>query len=336
MGLIVEHYKPRLWSITGGRVMVVTDLHGNWDIYRRYRDHFVNLYDSQDVDGLILTGDMIHAQAPTNDQSVEIVLDIIQLRQNYGTDVLYLCGNHELPHIYGISLAKGNRVYTPDFEQAMERSGNRDKIISLFDSLPFYLRTRAGVSLTHAGAPAILTDPTAVERLFDWSHQWLLQWAEEQMGTEDIEELRAGYAKLHDNVPYHLLAQYFLAIAGPDDPRYNHLLRGFMASSHPWFEQLLWPALFTRNEEDYGVADYRIFLDSLLQALSTDFSPQHTLVAGHMTIRGGYKIIAGNHLRLASGHHARPQNAGNYLIFDAGEPSRSPDDLRRGIGSVFR
>jgi hypothetical protein len=336
MRLTLEHTKPRLWSITGGRAMVVTDLHGNWETYCRYRDLFIDLYNGEQVDGLVLTGDIIHSEEPDQDHSLEIVLDILRLRQTYGNDIVYLCGNHELPHIYSISLAKGERVYTPDFEEALENSGRRDEVITLFDSLPFYLRTQAGVSLTHAGAPAIITTPVAAERLFSWSHQSLLAWAEEQMAAGDIDELRAGYAKLHNNVPYHLLAEYLLAVSGPDDPRYNHLLRGFMSSSHPWFDELLWSAMFTRNEDQYGVADYRIFLDALLQALSVDFAPQHKLIAGHMTIRGGYKIIADNHLRLASSHHARPQEAGQYLIFDTGQPISSMDALLRGLGSVFR
>ena len=34
---------PRLWSLEAGVAMVVTDLHGDWDLYVRYRDHFLGL-----------------------------------------------------------------------------------------------------------------------------------------------------------------------------------------------------------------------------------------------------------------------------------------------------
>ena len=53
---------PRLWSIEAGRVMVVTDLHGDWDAYRRYRDCFVDLRSKNLADWLIFTGDLIHSR----------------------------------------------------------------------------------------------------------------------------------------------------------------------------------------------------------------------------------------------------------------------------------
>jgi hypothetical protein len=136
-------------------------------------------------------------------------------------------------------------------------------------------------------------------------------------------------------MPYDVLARYFLAVSGPEDPRFDDLLRGFIASSHPRFERLLWPALFTRNEKQYGAADYGIFLDALLQSLSVNFVSQHSLVAGHMPVRGGHKIVSKRHFRLASGEHANPKRAGGYLLFDAGQPVKKTEDLLSGLGTVF-
>jgi hypothetical protein len=326
---------PRLLTLTEGSAMVVTDLHGDWDAYSRYRDRFVQLQAGGQADCLILTGDLIHAEDPEHDRSLEIVLNVLSLRQTYGDAIIYLCGNHEMPHIYSISLAKGERIYTPDFEEALVRSGRRAEIIELLMQLPFYVRTQAGVSLAHAGAASAFTNAANVERIFNWDHEELLAWAEEVLAEQDLAELRIGYARQNSNVPYHLLAQYFLAVTGPDDPRFNDLLRGFVVSSHPWFDTLLWPALFTRNEEDYGLGDYAIFLDALLQALSQDFAPQQVLVAGHMTINGGYTLVADRHLRLASARHARPQKAGRYLLFDTARPIKNAEALLRGLGTVF-
>jgi hypothetical protein len=336
MSFSLEKNAPRLWSLVAGRAMVVTDIHGNWDAYCRYRDRFIQLQSQGLVECLIFTGDLIHAEDPAQDRSIEIVLDILSLRRQYGDAIIYLCGNHELPHIYGISLAKGDRVFTPDFEKAMVASGRRTEIIALFQSLPFYIRTAAGVSVTHAGAPAIIAEPETPGRLFNWSHQSILQWADGVIINEDIEALRTGYERHHGNIPYHLLARYFLAVSGPEDPRFDDLLRGFVASSHPWFEELLWPALFTRNEQQYGSTDYGIFLDALLQALSADFSPQHTLVAGHIPVRGGYEIVAKRHFRLASAEHANPNHAGNYLLFDSAQPVQKAEKLRSGLGTVYK
>ena len=335
MAFSVTQSYPRLWSIEAGKLMVVTDLHGDWDAYRRYRDRFVNLHASDQADALIFTGDLIHSETPETDKSLEIVLDVVKLKAIYGQAIIYLCGNHELPHIYGINLAKGQRVYTPDFEKALTQSQNREKIISLFDSLPFYIRTRAGVTVAHSGAAALMTDSNHVSNLLTWSHQELLTWADETLAPEELSALRNGYARMHEGIPYDTLARYYLAVSGPDDPRYNDLLRGFVASSYPTFDQILWSALFTRCEREYGLADYSIFLDAMLQHLSADFFPQLALVAGHVKVRGGYEIVGKHHLRLASGHHATPRAAGQYLVFDAAQPIEGVKTLLPALGSVF-
>ena len=317
--------------------MVVTDLHGDWDAYRRYRDRFVDLQAGGRADVLIFTGDLIHAEGTQVDRSLEIVLDVMALQAVYGPAILYFCGNHELPHIYGTSLAKGQRVYTPEFEKALAASGRRTEVMALFDSLPFYLRTQAGVSLTHAGASVPMTDPANALKLFNWSHQQLLVWAEKVIAGEDVEALRTGYANSNQGIPYDILAHYFLAVSGPDDPRYDHLLRAFFAGNHPFFTRLLWPALFTRCENEYGRADYLIFLEAFLKALSADFSPQQFLVAGHIPLKkGGYQIIAKQHLRLASAEHATPREAGHYLLFDTAQPIQDIKALVNNLGSVYR
>ena len=63
-----------------------------------------------------LTGDLIHADPPIQDNSLPIILDILKLRAIYAEAIIYLCGNHELPHIYGFGLSRGKREYTPAFE----------------------------------------------------------------------------------------------------------------------------------------------------------------------------------------------------------------------------
>ena len=81
----------RVVDLTEGQAMVVTDLHGDWDAYRRYRDSFFQLRDLGQADILIFAGDMIHASAPAHqDKSVEIVLDIIELKKELGDNLIYL------------------------------------------------------------------------------------------------------------------------------------------------------------------------------------------------------------------------------------------------------
>jgi hypothetical protein len=334
MSLAFSKSFPRLWSLESGTAMVVTDLHGDWDAYRRYRDRFVKLQAKNWVDCIIFTGDLIHSSLSGQpDNSVQIVLDVLALQAIYGSAVIYLCGNHEMPHIYSIGLAKGDKDYTPAFEAALSQSGWRTEVTDLFDTLPFYIRTPAGVSLAHAGAPAAMADSRNALRIFNWSHQNLLSWAQESLAGADVDAMRCAYAKLNQAESYEALARHYLAVAGPDDSRYDHLLRGFLTTTAPGFE-LLWSALFTRCEEEYG-ADYAIFLDAMLRELSIGFVPQRFLVSGHMNTPSGHRVIDRVQLRLASAWHARPREAGQYLIFDVARSIQSVEDLLVRLDSVF-
>jgi hypothetical protein len=327
---------PRLWSLDAGVAMVVTDLHGDWDAYQRYRDRFVDLQAKGRADCLVFTGDLIHRESPTApDHSLEIVLDVLALQATYGEVVIYLCGNHELPHIYGFGLSKGAREYTPGFEAVLSQSSHRSTVVNLFYTLPFFVRTAAGVSLTHAGTSAVMTDAQSMSKLFRWSHREQLAQAGALLADQDIAGLQRAYAMLSLAESYDALARHYLAVTGPDDPRYNDLLRGLFATTSPDY-RLVRSALFTRCEQEYGVAEYSILLAAMLQHLSAGYVPQQVLVAGHMAIPNGYQVIAEQHLRLASACHATPREAGLYLLFGTARPIEGIADLLAGLYSVYQ
>jgi hypothetical protein len=144
---------------------------------------------------------------------------------------------------------------------------------------------------------------------------------------EQRPSMRAGYAKLVGE-PYNEMARYYLSVTGPDDPRYDDLLIGFVAGSQPDFE-LLWAALFNRNEQEYG-RDYGIFLDVLLEGLSDGYHRQEVLVTGHIRCKGGYAVVADRQLRLASGPHALPRRSARCLLFDVARPVRGVNELVEG------
>jgi Icc-related predicted phosphoesterase len=316
--------------------MIITDLHGDWDAYRRYRDRFVDLQAGGRADYLIFTGDLIHAESSTAaDHSLKIVLDVLTLQATYGQAIIYLCGNHELPHIYGFGLAKGAREFTPAFEAALSSGSDRSAVIGLLQSLPFYLRTAAGVSLTHAGAAPGLTDRQSARKLFTWDHLAQLAHVDSILADQDMPTLRRAYAKLSGAESYEVLAQYYLAVEGPDDPRYDDLLRGALVTTKTDF-QLLYTALFTKCEQEYDLPKYSKMLAGLLRHLSIDYVPQRVLVAGHMNIRNkGYRIVTPRHLRLASGIHATPRKAARYLLFDTAQPVADIEDLLAGLNTVY-
>jgi hypothetical protein len=322
----------RVVGLEAGVAMVVADLHGDWDTYSRYRDRFLSLRAHGQADYLIFTGDLIHGQGePYQDRSLDILLDILALRRTLGEHLIYLLGNHELPHIYGIILQKGERVLTPPFEAALGE--HRAAVISLFESLPFYVRTRSGTAITHAGAAAEMSHPGAALRVFNYSHRRILDEAAGALPQEQRPALRGGFGKLCGE-DYDTMARTNLAVSGPGDPRYDDLLVGFLASTLPDFK-LLWEALFTRNEQQYGEPNYAIFLDALLRDLSVGFHRQEVLVTGHIPCRDGYALIARRQLRLTSGAQAHPLRAARYLRFDLEKRVQHADELVPGLESVF-
>jgi hypothetical protein len=329
----------RVVSLDAGVAMVVTDLHGDWDAYSRYRDRFLTLQAQGSADYLILAGDLIHSEGVLHtDRSVDIVLDLLKLRQALGERLIYLLGNHELPHLYGIPLQKGAHLYTPTFEAAMGE--HRRAILTLFDSLPFYVRTRAGVSICHAGATAEMDAPGAAARLFWYSHRRIMGDVAASLPVDQRSLLRVWFGRV-SGVPYQDMARRYLAVSGPDDPRYDDLLIGMVASgmysvtAHPDFD-LLWAAFFTRNEGDYGRRGYAVYLNALLRELAAEFCPQEVLVTGHIVCQGGYTLVTDRQLRLASGSHARPHQAACCLLFDVEKPVRRADELLSGLENLFK
>lgn len=326
---------PRLWSLDAGVIMAVTDLHGDWDAYQRYRDRFVDLQAKGKADCLVFAGDLIHRDVPSApDHSLEMVLDVLELRATYGKAIIYLCGNHELPHIYGFGLSKGKIEYTPAFEAALSQSTCRSAVVDLFRSLPFYLRTAAGVSLAHAGASKALMDGQSASKLFDWSHRQLLSEVDVLLAAKDVAALRRAYARLSQVETYDVLARHYLSVTGSDDPRYDDMLRGFFAVTSPDYP-LLRSALFSRCEQEYGLPGYARMLAVGLEHLSVEYVPQQVLVAGHMATVDGHQIVAGRHLRLASACHATPREAGLYLLFDATRPIQEAADLLKDLHNVY-
>ena len=334
MPLILTRTFSRLWSLDAGTAMVVTDLHGDWNVYQLYRDRFINLHANGQADCLIFTGDLIHSDSPDRDDSLPIILDLLKLRAAYGQAIIYLCGNHELPHIYSFGLSRGKREYTPGFEAALSSSSHRIEVIQLLRELPFFIRTAAGVSITHAGAAKVMDDANNAAKIFMWDHLQKITEADAFLASQNIDGLRRAYARLSQAQSYEQLAEHYLAVSGPNDPHFDDLLRGFVVTTNPDF-QLLYAALFTRCEQEYGFDEYVEILRQVLQRLSTDYAPQQVLVAGHLAAQNGFQLVTKNHLRLASGSHAQPRKSGRYLLFDITHPVSQSADLLAGLHNIY-
>lgn len=322
----------RVVDLETGRAMVVTDLHGDWDAYRRYRDHFMALHERGEADYLFILGDLIHRTSPPEaDRSLDIVLDLIALKVELGDSLIVLLGNHELAHVYSIPISKGKQLYTPRFERVM--GSHRTEIIDFFDRLPFYIRTQAGVTLAHAGATSVISERDARKRLFTFSHQDILEETAVSLPMAERPYKRRQLAKRY-GLSYDELARTYFAVSPDEFHRYDDFLIGATAmEQHPDCD-LLWSAIFNKNEYEYGRQPYTLILDAMLHDFSTGFHPQRVMVTGHIDVEGGHAII-GRQLRLASAKHANPREAGQYLLFDLDERISKAEDLLPGLDSVF-
>jgi hypothetical protein len=305
----------RVFEVESGTVMVVTDLHGDWAFYRGYRDLFLRRREQNKAHTLVIAGDFIHSEGPVEqDRSLDIVLDLMELQRVLGPALIVLLGNHEMPHIYHSPLAKGEHIYTPRFESVL--GTHRQEVISFFDSLPIYVRTKAGVSICHAGAFAEVHDPAAMDQLRYFSHKSLLRYAEERL-TDEIRQVLRQTVGDEMGISYAEVVRHYLAVESLEDSRYDDYLLGVVASQHPDFH-VLWSALFSSNEMQYGRTAYANHVKGLLSALSEGYTTQCVLVTGHIGCRGGYSVLASNRqLRLASGVHAHPKTSARALVFDA-------------------
>jgi hypothetical protein len=323
----------RVVELNEGKALVVTDLHGDGDAYRRYRDLYLRLRREQQVDYFILLGDLIHHEGPPEtDASLRMIQDVMTLKAQYGDHIILLLGNHEFPHLYAFPLMRGRTEYTPRFEAALGEW--REPVLDFLRGAPFFVRTRSGVLLTHAGGAAPLGEDASFEAVVNVDHDAL--WAEGRRllpAGSQRQKLRRQVADAY-GYPYDELIKHYLAVSGPDDPRYDDFLIGQMVMKKPLFEAL-WETLFSRNEYEYGPAAYRAIVRRQLERFSRDFAPQRVLVSGHIAVNGGREIVDEAHLRLASAAHAKPREAGRGLLLDVGQRVEDADQLLRQLVDVF-
>jgi hypothetical protein len=323
----------RFLNLTEGTAFIVSDLHGDRDAFARCLAHFYRLHRRGDAQHLIFLGDVIHGRGPAEqDASVGMILDILALQEELGHSVVMLLGNHEMPHIYGVTLSKGDEDYTPRFEQSL--GAHREAVIGLFKRLPFLVRTAAGVMLSHAG-PSMDVIAFA-DRLRAYDHCAVLDEANQMLSElSPIEDAYRMFGAQY-GAPYEQLARSVLAVSGPSDPRYSDLLRGFIIGQRSRTFNMLWDLLFTRNEYGLNAGAYMNGCTRFLEAFGVDApAPQRVMVSGHIGTRGGHSIINAHHLRLSSAAHAHPREAGEYLLLDCARPVQTADALQPWLRPVF-
>jgi hypothetical protein len=325
----------RYLNVRSGNLMVVADLHGDGDAFDRYVETFLAMRDAGDADRLVILGDLIHGYGDEeSDHSIRMILRVIELQERFGKDVIImLLGNHEMPHIYSVSLAKGELEFTPRFERSMGE--HREQIVSFLKTLPFAIRTANGVLLTHAGPDE--SSINRIERLRHFNHDDLINEANQTLAQQDdLEKVYETYATLTGH-SYQELALSYLGVEGPEDPRYPHLMRALFISERDHRFAVLWDFLFTQNERGLVPDTYEQICRRYLDAFTMGGpGPQRVCVSGHIVVpSGGFVAVNARHFRIASAAHARPRELGVYLMLENGISIEQASDLEPLVRSVF-
>ncbi|MBR5503134.1 MAG: metallophosphoesterase [Methanobrevibacter sp.] len=134
-----------------GRLMVVSDLHGNLKDYESY----INLWDMEDSDfHIVFLGDLIHSPY-FNDKSIEILDDVIEKDKEY-SNFHALLGNHEWAHITHRDIYKNGENIREEFEHLVSyKKGfiepSITEYIKFFKTMPYFVQTENGLFISHAG-----------------------------------------------------------------------------------------------------------------------------------------------------------------------------------------
>lgn len=329
----------RIPNLSAGRVMVTTDMHGDWQNFERLYTLFQHHRDRGEADVWVICGDMVHrADAAWEDASYEILEALIGLQAELGSQVvILLLGNHELPHIYDVMFNRANSplIYNAPLEHSITQHDTagtgrypRARFERLLRDLPFYVTTNAGVTLSHAGAPPFSGSAEWLEIIREFDHDALLRLADDKLRAYDL-------TKLKRNDTYRQQARDFLAVEDVNDARFTNLLRAHILQEEDLFA-LLWETFFVAHERDNPPA-YQRQVSALLANLShLAPQPQRVLVAGHVLVNHGMQVISPQKLRIASGAHALPYEQAKYLLFDASQPMKDAKTLAEGLRPVWQ
>lgn len=273
-------------DIDKGRIMLVSDIHGNIHDFERIINTFIKLKKKKEIDYLIFMGDMIHAYPNKNrkDESVLIIDRLIAMNANMpGSDVLCMLGNHEFVHIYNIELLKGKLEFAKYFEWKIAEQ--RAKYIEFFMNMPLVIRTQGGTMIHHAGASDIYS--MDIYSCFDLEFLKLFNHRNNKF-TNHIDSINIYDAGIGEQ---------------------------FM---NTFFGIYLWKSLSNGNEREFG-SDYEAYINDFLNMMSKDriSNPMNILVTGHIGVDYGAETVYNNQLRLCTSEGCLRDLEKKYLLFNA-------------------
>ena len=162
----VRRYGNILVYPATGRLMFVTDFHGQVADLRRAIARFTaRLARGEDI-YLLFAGDFVHGPAPgqvtgwlQKDESIAVLDELVPFLEAHPERVHSLLGNHEHGHLGGVPTRKFYRGIEDDVSALEERLGphRTEAVRALFSTFALLALAPCGVMFTHA-APDL--DPT--------------------------------------------------------------------------------------------------------------------------------------------------------------------------------
>ena len=87
--------------------------------------------DSEEIMSLLAESGQVHS----SQNMYRWVSDVypageVNLRTSGADTIVMLMGNHEMPHVYNVTLMKGHHEFTAPFEEALSKSNKRDEVLA--------------------------------------------------------------------------------------------------------------------------------------------------------------------------------------------------------------
>lgn len=151
-----------------GRLIVVTDIHGDLEDY----NHYLSLWDETNPDfHIVFAGDLIHALNIDDDGSIEILDDVIEKSKEHD-NFHALLGNHEWAHITNQTIYKNQEDLLMQFKNLVSyKKGFIEpaltRYIKFFKTMPYFVKTANGLFISHSGPSAKIHSIEAFDKIFE-------------------------------------------------------------------------------------------------------------------------------------------------------------------------
>ncbi len=162
------NYGRRFKMLPGeGKLLVQTDIHGNYEDFCRLRDIFFQLLREAPASHWVILGDVVHGPSRSameqnralwgfEDESFRIVQEIRRFQEQYPEQIHFVLGNHEHAHVGGPRTRKFHDDETSYLESKLTKT-QRQILRQFIEAALLCVATPCGAFLVH-GAPGLVME----------------------------------------------------------------------------------------------------------------------------------------------------------------------------------